>query len=352
VSKVYQIVTDRIIKALDAGVVPWRKSWRSGVGIDSGWPVSLSTSKAYRGINAVMLSGMVTGYSSPWWGTFKQIQERGGKVNKGEKASLATFWKLNKVKDQSGIVKTIPILLYYNVFNIDQCSGVEMPKAKALREFVPIDRCESVVGSYVQRTGVKIRDDGNGRAFYRDSTDSIHMPKAGAFKTNEDWYATLMHELAHSTGAATRLARDLSGGFGSKSYAREELCAEIASSFLCAELGIDTPGIQGNEAAYIDGWRKVLKEDERCVVVAAGAAQRAADLILGRTDAKAEAEEGAEEEAEATPTPTPVVVVPTPTPEPVVKVKVRKPKGLPKLVGEGFNKPKAEPTAVPAGLWG
>lgn len=286
-SKVYQIVTDRIIKALEAGVVPWRQSWRSGVGIGAGSPVSLSTGKAYRGCNALMLSPVVCGFSSPWWGTFRQIQERGGKVRKGEKASPCIFWKLNKVTEK-GKEKTVPFLLYYSVFNLDQTEGVEMPKAKALREFVPIDRCEDVVHDYCRRSGVRVSEDGNGRAFYRGSTDSVHMPVRGAFKSEEAWYSVLTHELAHSTGHAKRLGRDMSGGMGSKSYAREELVAEIGSSFLCAELGIDTPDIQENEAAYLSSWIRALKEDDRAVVVAAGAAQRAADLILGREEKREE----------------------------------------------------------------
>lgn len=296
-SKVYAIVTSRILAALERGVVPWRQSWKSGVGIGAGSPVSLSTGKAYRGINALMLSPRVTGFSSPWWGTFRQIQERGGHVKRGAKSSPCIFWKLNKV-ERDGLVKTIPFLLYYSVFNLDQTEGVEMPKPKGMREFVPIEECERVVADYCQRSGVTVSEDGNGRAFYMGATDSVHMPVRGAFKSEEAWYAVLTHELAHSTGHPKRLARDMSGGFGSKSYAREELAGEISSSFLCAELGIDTPPIQENEASYIGSWVRVLKEDERAVVVAAGAAQRAADLIMGRV-AGVEEEESQESQETA-----------------------------------------------------
>ena len=280
-SKVYAIVTERILSALAKGVIPWKQQWRNGVGIAAGAPVSLSTKRAYRGVNALMLSPVVTGYESPWWGTFNQIKERGGMVRKGEKASPCIFWKMNRVKDGDK-EKTIPFLLYYSVFNAQQCEGLELPKADNGREFVPIDRCESVVADYVARSGVRVHEDGNGRAFYRPSTDSVHMPVRGAFVTDEAWYSVLTHELAHSSGHPTRLARDLSGGYGSKAYAREELTAEIASAFLCAELGIDTPAIADNEAAYVANWMKVLREDDRAVVVAAGAAQRAADLVMGR----------------------------------------------------------------------
>ncbi len=288
-SKVYAIVTERIIKALESGVVPWRRSWRTGVGIGEGSPVSLSTGKAYRGVNSLMLSSPVSGHSSPYWGTFRQIQERGGMVRKGEKASPCIFWKLNKVKE-NGKEKTVPFLLYYSVFNAEQCDGLELPKPKALREFVPIDECERVVSDYCARSGVTIAENGNGRAFYRPATDSVHMPVKGAFVSDEAWYSVLTHELAHSTGHPKRLSRDMSGGMGSKAYAREELVAEIGSAFLCAELGIDTPAIQENEAAYLQGWISCLKNDDRAIVVAAGGAQRAADLILNRV-AKEEAKE-------------------------------------------------------------
>lgn len=340
-SKVYAIVTDRILAALAKGVVPWRQSWKDGVGIGAGSPVSLSTGKAYRGINALMLSPCVSGFSSPWWGTFKQIQERGGQVKKGSKASPCVFFKLNKVIEK-GKEKTVPLLLYYSVFNADQTEGLELPKAKALREFVPIDRCEQVVHGYCSRSGVRVSEDGNGRAFYRGATDSVHMPVRGAFRSEEDWYAVLTHELVHSSGHPRRLARDMSGGFGSKSYAREELVAEIGSSFLCAELGIDTAPIQESEAAYVASWMKTLKEDERAVVVAAGAAQRAADLILGREEKR---EETGEEEEKA-PAPAPVVVVAAPA-------RMPEPKGLPALVEEGYKakakRRKAKPE--PVTLW-
>ena len=281
-SKVYAIVTERILSSLAKGVIPWKQQWCNGVGIGGGAPVSLSTKRAYRGVNALMLSPVVTGYELPWWGTFNQIKERGGMVRKGEKASPCIFWKMNRVKEEGKKEKTIPFLLYYSVFNAQQCDGLEVPKPDNGREFVPIDRCESVVSDYIARSGVRISEDGNGRAFYRPSTDSVHMPVKGAFRSDEDWYSVLTHEIAHSTGHATRLARDLSGGFGSKSYAREELTAEIASAFMCAELGIDTPAIADNEAAYVANWVRALKDDERAIVVAAGAAQRAADLIMGR----------------------------------------------------------------------
>lgn len=284
---VYAIVTERITKSLKAGVIPWRKPWKGG-----GAPKSLSTGRVYSGVNRLMLDPMVSGFSSCWWGTFNELRSRGGSVRKGSKASICVYWKLLKSTDKkTGEVKMVPFLRYYSVFNLDQCEGVEAPEAgvPTVAEFVPIEECERVVAG--MPNAPSIADDGCGSCYYQPAKDSVHMAKRGTFVSPEAYYATLFHELVHSTGHKSRLGRlDKWDSFGSKGYAREELVAELGAAFLAADCHIDTAPIQESESAYIGSWLRRLAEDERLIVVAAGAASKAADYIHGRMAGAVEAE--------------------------------------------------------------
>lgn len=288
-SKVYQVITDRIIAQLEAGAVPWRKPWSGG----RFHPCNAASKRPYRGINTFLL-GCCSDYASPYWLTFKQAQELGGTVKKGEKSMPVVFWKWREAEDQeSGKSREIPIVRYYNVFNVSQC---ELPEGKTPElptvntyDFTPIEACECVVGEMSKRP--TLRNDSHS-ASYRPSEDTVCMPPVERFEKPEEYYSTLFHELTHSTGHASRLNRasitDLSP-FGTHTYSKEELVAEMGAAFLCGHCGIEQATLE-NSTAYINGWLTKLKGDSRLVVHAAAAAQNAADFILGVSHDKDQAD--------------------------------------------------------------
>jgi antirestriction protein ArdC len=287
-SSVYDIVTERIVQQLEKGVVPWRRPW----GGPEGAPRNADSRRPYRGVNVFLLSA--ASYDSPFWLTYRQADKWGGHVRKGEKGFPVVFWTEREKPDEEGLVRKQFVLRYYTVFNAEQCEGlpgklVETGGPKL--DFRPIDQCERILaGLPTDHTAIEHH---GGRACYCPGTDRITMPKPERFESAEAYYATLFHELAHSTGHATRLNRpgiaEMSG-FGSPSYSREELIAEMGSAFLCGQAGIDVAPIQENAAAYLASWLRVLRADSRLVVQAAAAAQKAADWLLG-TSLAAQAEE-------------------------------------------------------------
>lgn len=288
---VYSIITERMIALIDKGVNPWRKPWVSA-GAEA--PRNLASGKPYRGINNLLLG--MSGYEAPFWLTYRQAEERGGHVRKGEKSSLAVFWKLYQPgnaepaepsadgEPQAG--RGRPVLRYYHVFNVEQCDGIAYAKPD-VPTFAhdPIPAAESIVGGMPCRPEIVHAD--NVRAWYRPDADKVNIPDASRFERAEEYYSVLFHELAHSTGHESRLGRLVGkpAGFGSQAYGREELIAEMTSAYLCGKCGI-LDATADNSAAYLDGWRRAIKSDPRAVVVAAGAAQRAADYILGNVTAK------------------------------------------------------------------
>jgi len=287
----YKLVTDRIIEALEAGIVPWHKPWKSWAG--HGAPISLSTGKAYQGVNVWVLAAtaMIHGYTSPYWTTFKQAQERGGTVRKGEKGTPVVFWKFIEKRDPASgeVTDKIPFLRYFTVFNLDQCDNVTAPAIEPLPERDPIEACEQIAAGYWN--GPRVNHGGN-RAYYSPALDMIGMPLMGQFETSEHYYSTLFHEQVHSTGHADRLGRKSlisPAPFGSEDYSREELIAEMGAAFLCGVAGIEVNVPQ--HAAYIGSWLRNLQDDPKLVVQAAAAAQKAAGLILGdREEGSATAE--------------------------------------------------------------
>ena len=285
---VYQIVTDRILAKLEEGIIPWRKPWNS----EAGGPQNLFSRREYRGINTFMLG--MSGYSSPFWMTYRQAQSYGANVRKGEKSTPVVFWKfLDTTDKQSGEAKQIPLLRYYNVFNLAQIENlaekyIPTPDVKP-SGFEPIAAAAAIVDAMPQRPEIK---HGSTGAFYRPSADFVSMPTPSDFVGPSEYYSTLFHELAHSTGAAHRLDRpEVSGGdikFGSHSYGREELLAEMTAAFLCAECGIENNTID-NSAAYVQSWMKTIKADTKLLVLAASGAQKAADFILAKSAVPVEA---------------------------------------------------------------
>jgi len=280
----YQTVTDQILTMLESGVVPWRSPilGRSS----AGYPRNLNSGKQYRGVNVFMLAfaAYAKGYGSSYWLTFNQAKERGGNVRKGEKSSMVVFWKQYETTDkQTGDPTKIPVLRYYNLFNVEQVEGIEIPDAVKFEPiaFNPIDTAEKIAAGYAG--GPAVDHDGGQKAFYRPATDSVHMPQRTRFASVEEYYSTLFHELSHSTGHSSRLDRKLDTApkpFGSPDYGKEELVAEMSAAFLSSHAGIQ-PAVIENQAAYLAGWCKQLKEDKKLVISAAGQAQRAADWIRG-----------------------------------------------------------------------
>lgn len=291
---VYQVITDRIIGLLENGVVPWQKPWQGGEQM----PRNLISGHEYRGVNVFLLHAM--SYTSPYWLTFNQAREMGGHVKRGERASPVVFWKRLPVEasGEPDGKKIIPFLRYYSVFNVEQCEDIPADKIPvqngSKREHCPIQAAESIVTAMPKKPEIK---HGGGRACYSPGLDCVTMPLPETFRSGQDYYSVLFHELTHSTGHESRLNRKGVAGadgewsaFGSTPYAREELVAEMGAAFLSGHAGIVERTLD-NSAAYLQSWLARLKEDTRLIVQAAAAAQKAADFILGKQFAESEGED-------------------------------------------------------------
>ena len=273
-SKSYDRITERIVSLLSQGTVPWHKPWH----VQTGLPRNLITQKPYRGINVFLLMAM--NYESPNWLTLRQANVMGGQIKPGEKSCPVVFWKPMQVKDkESGEDRKIPFLRLYHVFNVAQCTGLKNIPPADVTAFIQTLPAE-LVANMPQRPVIK---HGMAAAYYSPTNDTIGVPVRDRFETEDHYYATLFHELVHSTGHETRLKRASimeRNGYGSDPYAKEELIAEMGSAFLCGYAGIVDQTINSS-AAYLEGWLKSLKEDKTLIVHAAAQAQKAADFILG-----------------------------------------------------------------------
>ena len=200
---------------------------------------------------------------------------------------MVVFWKWLKVKDEDDETeKEIPFLKYFNVFHLDQCEGIEGKHIKD--EPLPAspadidDAAQAIADDYLQRSGVTLQHSEGDRAFYSPSTDSVTLPKRIQFASTSEFYSTMFHELTHSTGHAKRLDRlSKVACFGSEEYSKEELVAEIGAATLVNHVGLETASSFRNTAAYVQNWLKVLRNDKRMIVSAAGKAEKAVKLILG-----------------------------------------------------------------------
>jgi len=270
---IYAEITNRIIRQMEDGIIPWRKPW-----VSAGNAVSYATGKPYSLLNQMLL-GRPGEYA-----TFKQIQQAGGYVRKGEKSSMVVFWKwIEQEDEETGEKKEIPFLRYYNVFHISQCEGVRAKHLPVLPNTANADEAaEIIIRNYLAREGVRLNHSEGDRAFYRPSSDSITIPMLNQFASTAEYYSTAFHELTHSTGHAKRLNRiDNTAFFGSEAYSKEELITEIGAAALVNHAGLETASSFRNNTAYIQNWLSVLRNDKRFIVSASGKAEKAVNLILG-----------------------------------------------------------------------
>ncbi|MBK8243319.1 MAG: DUF1738 domain-containing protein [Saprospiraceae bacterium] len=286
----YQEVTNKIISMLEKGVAPWRRTWST-----YGLAKNYATGHVYTGINFILMNN--TEHHVPYFMTYNQVKALDGKLKKGAKAQKVIFFNLiykdqnNRVvnKDEATHlynigeeVKVLKFIKYYNVFNISDVEGIDFEISEIqLKPNEKIGKCESIVE--LMPKCPLIQHEKNNSAFYSPILDIVNMPKMEQFETSEEYYATLFHELVHSTGHATRLAREEvmnPHAFGSKAYSKEELVAEMGASFLCSSVQIDFDKIIENNVAYLAGWLKVLKEDSKFIFKVASEAQKGVDFIL------------------------------------------------------------------------
>lgn len=281
-NKNYKEVIERITNNIEKGVMPWKMPWTS-----AGAPKNFLTQKKYQGINCFIL--LDHDFSLNLWGTFKQITENGGKVKKGAVGYKIFFWKFLKSSkldaDNELNEETIPLLKCYTIFNLSQTTGLEKYIPEKLKNDVtPDEKAELVLAKMPLCPELNLN---SSRAYYSPSRDLVGVPSKESFCSMPEYYSTLFHELAHSTGHPKRLNRfeELTAQHAKgETYSREELIAEFASSFLMAEAGIYNLDTETNSSNYIGGWLKFIKDDPMALISCANKAQKAADFILNIND--------------------------------------------------------------------
>ena len=284
-TSLYEEITSRIVAELEAGRLPWVQPWdSSAVAAPLAVPSNAATGRAYSGINVLILWGAVVrhGFSCQSWLTFRQALALGGHVRKGERGTMVVYAdrfvpddERRRARDMGEEAQAIPFLKRFTIFSTDQCEGLPQDLGTAPPP-VPEGSILPQVEALIRASGADLRLGGD-QAFYSPDLDYVQVPRPEAYFEPINWHRTALHELGHWTGHGSRLARDLSGRFGTKKYAQEELVAEMTAAFACATLGI-SPTVR--HADYIGAWLEVLREDSRAVVRAASAASRAADYLL------------------------------------------------------------------------
>ncbi len=271
-------ITARILEALRRGVVPWRKPWSTkGAGQ---MPRNGATDRAYSGVNVPLLwlTADERGYTDNRWMTFKQALELGGAVRKGERGTTVVFVStLERADEKTGEPVRIPYLKAYSVFNVAQLEGVNLDAAAPA--IVADEQRDELADEFIAATGASLTH-GEGRAYYRPSTDVVNLPPFATFETASAYYSTAFHELTHWTGAPHRLDRTKGKSFGDREYAFEELVAELGAAFLCAEFGYDNDQLE-QSAAYIESWTRALELHPKLFVSAASNASRAVEFMRG-----------------------------------------------------------------------
>lgn len=277
---VVEKVVNKVIEMMDNGIIPWKKSWVNGMNL----AVSHNNGKPYSFLNQMLLEGEAGEYA-----TFNQIKKLGGHVKKGAKSKFIVFWSPLKVKETNKngeeIEKTVPYLVYYNVFNINKdVEGIEPKYKMETKENKEIKNISDIIQNYIKREGIGYDDViGNCQAYYSPKFDKIVMPNIKQFDSSEEFYSTLAHESIHSTGIESRMNRyndSKPAMFGSEEYGLEELVAECGSSLLCSNCGIDTENTVKNSVAYIQNWKNAILANKEMVITAFSKAEKAVDFIL------------------------------------------------------------------------
>jgi antirestriction protein ArdC len=274
---IYCVITEKIISKLEAGFIPWQKPWHQ-----QGQAKNYMTKRAYNGINALLLNFQCV--ENPYYLTFLQAQQLGGRVKKGAKSEMVVLW--NYIKDENEKEgeegKTKAYLKYHNVFNVAVIEGIDFvfPKQAQKPSLDKLVACEEIINNFNNGPTTRF---GGSRACYSPWADIVSMPEIKYFSSPEFYYSVFFHELTHSTGHAARLNRKgiaTYNAFGSKQYSKEELVAELGAAFLCNVTGIVNHTID-NSAAYIQSWLKKLKSDKKFIVEASSQAFKATQHILG-----------------------------------------------------------------------
>ena len=285
-------VAETLIKMIEAGTAPWQKPWDGNISAQAiNMPFNGASNRRYRGINSLYLYSVayLKGYKDPRWFTYKQVEELGGNVKRGEKAAKVEYWKFTATikEDSDGkplpkeewfeVDRKVPLVMRSAVFNAEQCENIPelvMPK----RDWEPLERAETII----KANGVPVCHDAVDMNYYSHGKDEIHLTAMESFKTKEAYYGTALHELGHSTGHEKRLNRTFGKSFGDENYAREELRAEIASFMLCADLGISRDASDAQHAAYVGSWIKALKEDPNEIFKASADAEAICNYLYDR----------------------------------------------------------------------
>jgi antirestriction protein ArdC len=278
---IYSDITNRILAQLEAGVIPWRKTWTLGL------PRSLGSGKDYRGINILVLGSRP--YSSRYWTTYREAQRLGGHVRKGERATPVVYWhwlteeELARLRAKTGAKDLAPCVPFTSaVFNLDQVEGVARPADDGQTRTPPgLEIAEKVFAVMPDKPEI-IHCHNVGPA-YSIALDRVTLPHLSQFESAGEYFSTLYHELTHAVGHPRRLNRFAHGeGDARERYGFEELVAEFGAAFLCGFAGLNNPLSAELSAAYIRGWSEVFRRDPRILLRAASAAQRAADYIRGK----------------------------------------------------------------------
>lgn len=272
---VYEIVNNKILERMAAGRIPWVKPY------DVAPAQNLVSGHVYHGINAILLSGL---YKTPYYVSYKQAASIDAKLKKDQHGNLVVFWTIfnstKTDKDGNEKLQKVPYLKYSYVFNVEQFESIDHKKLKVeqkkAKKMNPIKTAEEIVNNYKTKPVIEIKER---IPCYIPSLDVVQVPSKEKFKDVKSYYSTLFHELVHSTGAKHRLNREFGTSFGSEKYSKEELIAEIGASFLNAKAGIDAENLIENSAAYIQGWMRVIKDDNRLFISAASKAQKAVEYI-------------------------------------------------------------------------
>lgn len=254
-NEIFSQITDKIVAKLNEGVLPWRKSWKSGI------PMNYISKRPYNGINFISL--LMNDYASPYYLTFLQCKEKQGKVLPGQKGSLVIFWSLKEIIDSEEDSKLVPLLRYSHVFNLAQTDLYKDGKISIKRI-----ECEDLLASLKIQPVIK---NNISRSYYSPAEDYISLPCIKDFNNPDEYYSTIFHELIHWTAHPSRLGRK-------EDRAMEELIAEIGSSYLSALCSLSQSSFH-NQVSYIDGWLKNLGSEPQYLIQAAQKAQKAIEFL-------------------------------------------------------------------------